>query len=72
LVRTNKGGKKYNALAGNIRNKKMAEYIKETDCVALGMWDGKSSGTKNMISILCSMGVRTFVYNYETGEKFRY
>jgi hypothetical protein len=44
IVRENSYGF-YNAKAGMIRNKKMAQYAD----ALIAIWDGKSTGTKNMI-----------------------
>lgn len=44
-VKTNRYGKKYNALAGDIRNEKMAQNCE----VVIAFWDGRSPGTKKMI-----------------------
>lgn len=46
VIKTNKYGAKYNAMAGFIRNGDMADFA--TDLIAF--WDGESSGTKNMIA----------------------
>lgn len=47
VIKTNSFGKKYDAKAGERRNKQMAEYA--THCICF--WDGKSAGTKNMIEL---------------------
>jgi hypothetical protein len=49
LIRRNKYGKLYNARAGNIRNKQMIVEGKAQALIVL--WDGASSGTKNMIDL---------------------
>lgn len=51
--------KKYGKAAGHIRNHKMAD--EEEPNVAFAFWDGKSPGTKGMISYLLSKGIKTFV-----------
>lgn len=45
VVKTNKHGKKYNALAGFNRNMEMLDLCDEV----IAFWDGKSKGTKHMI-----------------------
>jgi len=45
-IKTNKYGKKYNALAGHNRNEQMAEY---GDALVL-FWNGKSTGSKDMLN----------------------
>lgn len=44
VIKYRKNGSQYNAAAGPIRNKQMAEY----GDVLLLIWDGKSSGSANM------------------------
>lgn len=44
--------------AGYIRNVQMAEYADALICV----WDGKSKGSKHMIDIATSKGLKIFVY----------
>ena len=48
VVKYRKDGKPYNAIAGHDRNRLMAEYA---DALLL-IWDGKSSGSANMKSIM--------------------
>ena len=43
--------KRYGKAAGPIRNREMLEYAKESAALVFAFWDGKSSGTKNMISM---------------------
>lgn len=45
VIKTNRAGKKYNALAGHWRNQKMADYA---DALLL-IWDGKSTGSADML-----------------------
>ena len=59
LVRENSYGK-YNALAGNNRNIEMAIY---SDAL-ISFWDGKSTGTKDMISLTSKHGLRVRVIRY--------
>lgn len=52
--------------AGHIRNEEMALYAK-TDRqkgVLIAFWDGKSSGTKNMIENAKKHGLKTVIVNY--------
>jgi len=51
LIKYNKSGSPYNALAGFNRNRKMAECASENNGMLMAFWDGKSPGTKNMIDI---------------------
>lgn len=51
VVKTNRHGKKYNVLAGHNRNKDMAEF---GDALLL-FWDGKSSGSKNMLETVVKL-----------------
>ena len=57
----------YGKAAGHIRNKQMADYVSEDDFNYHGrlvaFWDGKSSGTKNMIDTATKMGIETFTLN---------
>jgi len=50
---------KNGAIAGLIRNREMLKFGKPD--VVLAFWDGKSSGTKNMIRISETAGVPTEV-----------
>lgn len=61
VVRINKHGKKYNALAGPNRNRQMAE---ECDGV-VAFWDGESTGTKNMIDTAKELNKSVIVIRYE-------
>lgn len=49
--------KKYGKAAGPIRNAEMADYADE----ALIIWDGKSTGSKSMISEMTRRGKPAFV-----------
>lgn len=65
VIKTNKYGK-YNALAGHNRNRNMAEYASEDEelGVLIAFWNGKSTGTKNMIELAEKYGLRVFVVDY--------
>ena len=54
----------YGKSAGYRRNTKMAKYAKEDNGVLIAFWDGKSKGTKHMIDIAKSRGIRVFIVNY--------
>jgi len=56
VIRTGKYGK-YNAAAGPLRNKKMAEYAEALILV----WDGVSRGSKNMLELGRKYNLKIFV-----------
>jgi hypothetical protein len=60
VVKRNQYGE-YNALAGMKRNKKMGNYAD----ALLAFWDGKSTGTKDMIDYMRKLGkpVHVVMYN---------
>ena len=60
VVKTNKWGKKYNALAGLNRNEDMAKYAD----ALIAFWDGESTGTKNMIDLAEKYELKVKVYPY--------
>lgn len=60
LVRYNKHGEPYNALAGTVRNEQMARNAN----AAVIFWDGKSTGSKNMIDNAKKYGLELKVINY--------
>lgn len=60
VVKTNKFGKLYNVKAGIERNEEMAKYADACVC----FWDGKSSGTKNMIDNAKKYGLKLRVIHY--------
>lgn len=53
--------KKYKRGAGPVRNRQMAEFAEA--CIVL--WDGKSPGTKNMISLAKKYGLSLFVFRID-------
>ena len=65
IIKTNQYGK-YNVLAGHNRNERMAKYASKDDelGVLIAFWDGKSTGTKNMIKLAEKYKLRVFVVNY--------
>lgn len=50
--------KKYGKVAGYIRNKQMAEY----GDALIACWDGKSSGTKDMLTQMCTLDKPVHIY----------
>lgn len=62
VVRTRTNGSKYNVLAGHQRNQKMAEYAD----ALIAIWDGKSTGTKDMISRMERLSKPYFIYSVAT------
>lgn len=54
----------YGSAAGPIRNKEMLDYACEKIPVLAAFWDGKSSGTRNMISISRNAGIQVHVFYY--------
>jgi hypothetical protein len=62
LVKTRNDGSKYNALAGPNRNTEMAAYA--THCICF--WDGKSSGTSDMIEKAKGAGLDLEVVEYKS------
>jgi hypothetical protein len=64
-IATNAYGK-YNALAGHNRNEEMAKYASQDDeiGVLIAFWNGKSTGTKNMIKLSKKYNLRTFIIKY--------
>lgn len=58
-----KDGKKYNALAGHWRNQEMAEMADE----ALIVWDGKSTGSLDMLHRMIAMEKPVHLYPLRIG-----
>lgn len=54
--------KKYGRAAGPIRNEQMANIAN----ALVAFWDGKSKGTKSMISLAKKKGLQVFVALYES------
>jgi hypothetical protein len=68
FIKTGPRGNKYNALAGKVRNEQMAIYASQKgfdDGALIAFWDGKSSGTKNMIDLADKYGIQKFIINYK-------
>lgn len=55
---------RYGRAAGPIRNKKMLDYIVGEEPVLVAFWDGKSKGTKDMITKARQANVDTNVFMY--------
>lgn len=63
VIRKRRDGKQYNAVAGHIRNEQMALYAKEEgNGYLVTFWDGKSPGTKSMISLAKRHGLKVTVF----------
>lgn len=58
VIRRNRHGEKYNVRAGVDRNLAMAEYAE----ALIALWDGKSTGTADMILQAHRHGLRVYVY----------
>lgn len=56
-------GKRYNAKAGTDRNSAMAAYAD----ALIAIWDGKSSGTRDMIEKMKKLGKPVFVHRLDKG-----
>ena len=54
----------YGKSAGYRRNAEMANYAKEDNGVLIAFWDSKSKGTKHMVDIAKSSGIRVFIVSY--------
>lgn len=57
VVKTNKYGKKYNAMAGFQRNQEMADYAD----ALIAIWKAKSSGTGDMIERARKAGLKVYI-----------
>lgn len=60
-IGTRRDGKKYWKVAGHVRNTQMAEYAD----ALIAFWDGKSTGTKNMIDTAKKKGLKVLVWRYD-------
>jgi hypothetical protein len=60
VIKTRRDGKQYNAKAGLDRNLLMAQNAD----AAIIFWDGKSTGSKNMIDIAKRLGLLVRVVKY--------
>ncbi len=58
VVRYTRSGKPYNAVAGHWRNEEMAQYAD----AALIVWDGKSTGSLDMLHRMLALDKLTFLY----------
>lgn len=59
-IRTTKSGKPYWVKAGHFRNEEMAKY----GDALISFWDGKSTGTKNMIGLAKKYNLNLRIINY--------
>lgn len=60
VIKTNRNGKPYNAMAGHQRNAEMAKFADGL----LAFWDGRSTGTKNMIDTMEKLGKPVMIERY--------
>lgn len=60
VIKTNIYGNQYNAAAGHIRNRKMAEFGEHL----IVFWNGKSTGSKNMIKDMERLGKPVEIFMY--------
>jgi predicted Rossmann fold nucleotide-binding protein DprA/Smf involved in DNA uptake len=58
LVRYNRSGKPYNALAGHWRNQEMADIAD----AALVVWDGRSTGSLDMVHRMLALDKECYLY----------
>lgn len=65
VVRYRRDGTAYNAAAGNIRNKLMADNATHL----LLIWDGKSNGSADMLKIAKKQNLKVMEYIVKGGEK---
>jgi predicted Rossmann-fold nucleotide-binding protein len=57
VVKTDKRGRKYNAMAGFDRNQKMVDYAEGL----VAVWDGHSPGTRDVLNRARARGLKVFV-----------
>jgi len=62
---------RYGKIAGKLRNRQMAEYVKEHNGALFAVWDGMSPGTAHMIAIATALGLRVHVRLVEGDEDER-
>jgi hypothetical protein len=55
---------KHGKSAGFIRNNEMIDYAKETDCMVICFWDGKSKGTKHTIGLANKHNIKVYLANF--------
>lgn len=58
---------KYGRIAGFMRNNEMLRYIQnsESNNMVVIFWDGKSHGTKHMITAANNKNVKTYIFIYD-------
>lgn len=66
VIKVNSYGKKYDATAGFKRNRLI---IERADFV-IAIWNGRSRGTKNSISIATELNKKLYIYNYEEDKLY--
>jgi hypothetical protein len=66
VVRFPADWKRYKLGAGKIRNKQMAEFSE----ALIAVWDGKSSGTKNMIAEAIHLKLKVWVWDASKQEGY--
>jgi len=64
VIRTRWDGKQYDAAAGHVCNRLMAQDAS----ALLAVWDGQSKGTKNMIEEARKAKLRVFIFNPDAVE----
>lgn len=52
---------KFGKIAGHVRNEEMAKMADALICV----WDGKSPGSRNMISIAKQYGLKIYIHHFD-------
>lgn len=60
VIKTNRWGNKYNAAAGHVRNRKMAEFAERL----IIFWDKSSKGSQHMIREMERLGKPVEVFTY--------
>lgn len=67
IIKKNKFGKEYNAVAGHARNEQMAVYASQDPEVGvlIAFWKNKSSGTKDMITRAKKYRLKIFVIDLD-------
>jgi SLOG family YspA-like protein len=66
VVRQTKDGVLYNAAAGHWRNQDMADFSE----ALLLLWDGKSTGSRDMLNRARKKGLEVHAYRYHDGRLF--
>jgi hypothetical protein len=61
VIRTRRDGTKYNVVAGHQRNQEMADFCARVGGQAIAIWDGVSTGTRDMIRRCLDANLKTYV-----------